>query len=131
MSSISKSNNSLNRMPSNAIFHGLIYSMTLLAVCALLLLIALKINWVRIDLLKPIYLYGIYAAVFIGALLSARNVKGRGWLIGLSFGFIFFVISAFIGTVWKGESFPISIFLLRWVTMMAVGALAGMIGINL
>lgn len=113
------------------IFRALIYSGSFVAVMAVLLVPALTWNWVKADLMAPVFLYGNYFAVILGSVIAGHLKKGKGWLTGLIFAAIYLLLSAIIAPVWNIPGVTANIIFIRLLILFFLGSLGGMIGVNL
>lgn len=70
------------------------------------------------------------AAVFVGALVLARNIEGGGLINGLVVGTVYFAVLTAISFAVKGSLSFGSQNALRCVSVLAAGMLGGVVGIN-
>lgn len=111
--------------------YAMVYSMSVLIIASLFMVPAVSIGWLRADLLKPVYLYGIYFVILIGGGLAGHRLRGHGWFIGIVFAVVFLILASLIAPVWSRTGLPASVFILRSLIALGVGAIGGMIGVNL
>ncbi|MBK1809316.1 TIGR04086 family membrane protein [Clostridium sp. YIM B02505] len=88
---------------------------------SLLSLKALSVMWVVITCLS----------ILLGAIYSSRKNGEKGWLVGFGVGLCYFIIVLIISAVFKGNIALSINDLWRGLLALAVGALSGMLGINL
>ncbi|MDI6602164.1 MAG: TIGR04086 family membrane protein [Thermoanaerobacteraceae bacterium] len=69
--------------------------------------------------------------IFLSGLLSARKIKGRGWLYGGLAGFIYIILLLILSVIFlKGFQFNSNV-LLDIAIAILIGALGGILGINI
>lgn len=69
--------------------------------------------------------------VMYGTLYAVRKIRKRGWLIGLIIAFLYMLV-IYILSVISGRGFTISSFsMIRIILALGVGALSGMLGVNI
>jgi putative membrane protein (TIGR04086 family) len=69
-------------------------------------------------------------SIIYGTLFATKKIQKKGWLIGIAVAFLYMVLLYLI-TVISKESDPLNVnHLLRFSLAMVVGALSGMLGIN-
>ncbi|GKU23846.1 TIGR04086 family membrane protein [Clostridium folliculivorans] len=88
---------------------------------SLLSLKALSVMWVVVTCLS----------ILLGAIYSSRKNGEKGWLVGFGVGLCYFIIVLIISAVLKGNVVLSINDLWRALLALAVGALSGMLGINL
>ena len=112
------------------ILRALLYAGALVAIITVLLVPALALEWIKPDMLSPVFLYGNYAAIFLGALIAAYLMKGKGWLTGL----ILLLSICWLPLYWQpsGKSRAVRKYsFVRLLIAFCLGSLGGMIGVNL
>ncbi len=113
------------------ILRALLYAGALVAIISVLLVPALALEWIKPDMLSPVFLYGNYAAIFLGALIAAYLMKGKGWLTGLIFAAVYMLVAAVLATIWRNPGLSANILFVRLLIAFCLGSLGGMIGVNL
>ena len=69
-------------------------------------------------------------SIIYGTLFATKKIQKRGWLIGIAVAFLYMLL-LYVITVVSKESSPLNInHLLRFSLALVVGALSGMLGIN-
>ena len=116
---------------AGSLVKAIMYAMVFAIIFALLVYLGLSFRWIPLSVMKPVFLYCNYFAVLLGAVSASLGAQGRGWLIGLTFGAIYFLLALLIAPVWNVYGIAIPIFLARLGIVIALGILGGMIGINL
>lgn len=69
--------------------------------------------------------------VVISGALSTRNTKSKGWLNGGLAGILYVTIMLILGIFFIKELGPVSSWTIKYIWGVALGALGGIIGINL
>lgn len=69
-------------------------------------------------------------SVFLGALILAKNISGRGLLNGLVLAAIYFAVLTVISAAINGSVSLESSNIIRCVSILAAGMLGGVLGIN-
>jgi putative membrane protein (TIGR04086 family) len=114
-----------------AIIKSLLYSFAFVIILTLLIYIGLSLDWIQIKTINPIFVYGNYLAVILGAAIAGVSLHGRGWLIGLVFACIYFIIASMLAPVWSLSGIVAPLFFTRLFITLGIGTLGGMIGVNL
>lgn len=76
------------------------------------------------------YMVMLYLALVSGAIYAGYSSKNLGWVSGLGVGLVASVLFLIV-TILSGEPFNWLIFLLKLVLNSFIGALGGVIGINI
>lgn len=114
-----------------SILKSLLYSFAFVGILTFLLYLGLSLGWVQIRTMDPIFMYGNYFAVIMGAAIAGLSLHGRGWVIGLTFACIYFILASLIAPVWGLQGITAPVFFSRLAITMGIGTLGGMIGVNL
>lgn len=120
-----------NSFKSSNILKGL--GIALIITFILLFIEALLIKFTSIRESKMVLLnnFVLILSVVISSALLGRHVKERGWLNGAILGFLYYLIIILMNLLFN-KPFNFSIFLLfRLGISVILGAIGGMIGINL
>lgn len=70
-------------------------------------------------------------SIFIGSAYASCKSQSLGLFIGISIGIIYVLISLGLGMKFNGDSITLLLFINKIVTGAAVGALGGVLGVNL
>ncbi|AOR23068.1 TIGR04086 family membrane protein [Clostridium taeniosporum] len=83
------------------------------------------------NIFNMIYVIISLISLAIGAIIGAKTNQSKGWLVGLGIGMVYyialFIISSYISGAVTFKIFDLA----KFTISMAVGLLAGMLGINL
>jgi putative membrane protein (TIGR04086 family) len=70
-------------------------------------------------------------SIFVGSTYAAARSQSLGLFIGISIGIIYVLISIGLGMKFSSNTITLLVFLNKIITGMAVGAVGGVLGVNL
>ena len=79
------------------------------------------------DFLEPIVKVTVIISIAIGAIISCRDINNKGWINGITIGFLYTVIMLILGMVQEGKT-NISMELL--LINLSIGLFFGIVGVN-
>ena len=101
----------------------------------LMLLLILALVMTKFDLTNKVYnivyILLMTISLVIGAVFAAKCNGSKGWLVGLTVGFIFFAFTYFLGAIVTGNISFEKVQLYKLGGNLLVGTIAGMLGVNL
>jgi len=114
-----------------SVSRGLIFSlMTTFLVTAILSII--MNSFVLSDgVFNIIYVVISCLSLLVGTVVAVRNYGSKGWLIGLTVGFVFYIALYILGVIFGAEPTLRGYDLLKFTLCTLIGFLAGMLGVNL
>jgi len=83
------------------------------------------------TIIRPVMQVARILSIALGGIYAARTGSAKGWLKGAVTGFCYVILVSLIGVVSGGHFAFDGIFLSDLLTGLAVGAIGGVIGINL
>ena len=83
------------------------------------------------NMLGTIIFIATTISIFIGSTMLNRKFKKRGYLYGLIFGFIFFILIYTFSCLLSSSLIFITTVLIYFITSSISGAVAGIIGVNI
>jgi putative membrane protein (TIGR04086 family) len=117
------------RSTSTSVITGLLYTLGMVLVCALITALLLSFTNLRESSL-PYFTYGInVASLLLGGFVTGRGCGGKGWYYGGLTGLSYFLLVLLIGFL--GFDTP-----MKWVTLLyllgafLIGAIGGIFGVN-
>lgn len=112
-------------------FKGIVFSFIFTLVLFFLFATILRFTNVSDNVIPGIVLLISIISILCGAAICTKNAENQGWLwggsIGLSYAFVLYIISSLTLT---GFSFPLTTFYLL-LGYIAIGAIGGIVGINM
>ena len=70
-------------------------------------------------------------ALLIGTIVAVRNYGSKGWLVGLTVGFVFYITLYIIGVIFGAEPTLRAYDLIKFSLCTLIGLLAGMLSVNI
>lgn len=83
------------------------------------------------NMMGTLIFVGAAISVFIGSILLNRKIKKRGYLYGLIFGLIFFILIYTFSSLAASSLFFNTTVLVYAITSTLMGAIGGIIGVNI
>lgn len=113
------------------LFKGLVVS----AIATIIMMVILAITMNFVDMAtKSLYVWYVVitcVAIVFGASYSARKNGSKGWLVGVLLGITYYILIGIISYLSKGSLEWTKFDLYRLFFAVAIGALSGMLGINI
>ena len=110
---------------------GLIFAlMTTFLVTAILSIIMNNVV-LRDGIFNIIYVVISCLALLIGTIVAVRNYGSKGWLVGLTVGFVFYITLYIIGVIFGAEPTLRAYDLIKFSLCTLIGFLAGMLSVNI
>ena len=112
---------------SKGVFRALIITIVMLIVLAVLM----STMSVESSVVSVYFLVATCASIMYGSIYSARKNNEKGWLVGIVVAILYMLVLYLISAiVFKDLGLDVKN-LIRFTIALAVGALSGMLGINL
>jgi putative membrane protein (TIGR04086 family) len=111
----------------NGVLRAVIITLLLLAGLAFVM----SIKDVSLQVVSVYYLVATCISILYGSVYAARKNNRKGWLVGLLVAFIYMAIIYLVAALFFQDITLSGKDLLRIVIALFVGALSGMLGINL
>lgn len=115
------------------VFVGVVVSLVVSLVCTVFLsLVSLVSEGSFIEQYMQYIMVAVtMVSIFIGSVFATQKAAAKGLLIGIAVGFIYVIVSVGFGMELCQETISLLVFANKFVAGIAVGALGGLIGINL
>jgi putative membrane protein (TIGR04086 family) len=117
------------RSTSTSVFTGLLYTLGMVLVCALITALLLSFTNLRESSL-PYFTYGInIASLLLGGFVTGRRCGGKGWYYGGLTGLAYFLLVLLIGFL--GFDAPLKLMTLLYLLgAFLFSAIGGILGVN-
>ena len=111
-------------------FSGMKYSgVVLIAIALLAILYMVGWDWMNND--RTVYEYINYAAVVLGGFIAGTKLKAKGWLSGLILAVVYWVFMLLLTKILGVQPLTFQNTLIRIGIAALLGALGGIIGVNI
>lgn len=121
----------MKRFNPNYWIRGLALAFIITFVLLLLVSLLIRFTDIRESNMALLNNFVLTISIVLASATLGRNVKERGWLNGAILGFLYYLIIIVLNLVFN-RPLNLGIFLLvRLIIATALGAIGGMIGINL
>lgn len=120
-----------NREKAIYLIKGLILSFIISFTLIIILALLLQFTSLREDKLSVLNNINIVLSISIASGYIGVKLKEKGWINGLILGFLYSSIILLINIIEGRSIFINSIFVIRLLTASLIGAIGGMIGVNL
>lgn len=99
----------------------------------LLLIFAVVMTFIEVDegASSMFYLITTLLSIMYGSIYAVRKIKRRGWLIGIIVTLLYLLILYIVSIISGNSSVIGTDRIMRFLLALIVGALSGMIGVNL
>lgn len=116
-----------------AIFKGVMMSLGVSVILAILLSVfVLLVENTYVEQYLNYFMVAVtLVSIFCGSVYATQKVGARGLLIGAVVGGIYIIISVAIGMELNKETISLLVFANKFAAGIAVGALGGLLGVNL
>lgn len=122
-------------MENQKYFKNIIKGVMISIILTMLLLLILSFIMMIFELSEGNYnlIFGIVSSISlaVGAVIAAKYNQSKGWLTGLIIGIIFFIFLLFLSSLINGGFSLEKQELYRLLINLAIGTVAGMLGVNL
>ncbi len=114
-----------------ALFLGLRYAVVLLFISIFLLavLFIAGLDWTGHA--RTVFDYICYAGAVLGSLVAGRRLKARGWLGGMVLALVYWVFLLIMAKISGLPALNIKLSIIKLLILVLLGAVGGMIGVNL
>lgn len=110
---------------------GVLRSFVMTLICILIYSVVLRFATITENVTSIFILVLTLLSVVFGAIYSARKINKRGWLIGLIVACLYMVILYLVSLLAGRDGALTSAHFIKFGLAAVVGALSGMLGINL
>lgn len=122
-------------MENQKYFKNIIKGVMISIILTMLLLLILSFIMMIFELSEGNYnlIFGIVLSISlaVGAVIAAKYNQSKGWLTGLIIGIIFFIFLLFLSSLINGGFSLEKQEFYRLLINLAIGTVAGMLGVNL
>lgn len=116
---------------SLSVFSGMKYSLALLLIAIALLAILYMVGWDWMNNDRTVYEYINYAAVVLGGFIAGTKLKAKGWLSGLLLAIVYWAFMLLLTKILGVQPLTFQNALIRIGIAALLGALGGIIGVNI
>lgn len=121
----------LNKLNPNNLLRGLALAFIITFILLLIVAFVLRFTDVKESNISLLNNLALTASIVFSSAILGRKVKDRGWLNGAILGFLYYFIIIILNLLFN-RPLNFSMFLIiRLIIATALGAIGGMIGINL
>lgn len=113
------------------LFKGIIISFIISIICIIITSIILRFTNIQESKLTLINNITMTLSICLGSMYLAIKSKENGWLHGSILGGIYYIIILVLKVIFINENIFKSTYLLRLIVSVILGAIGGIIGINL
>jgi putative membrane protein (TIGR04086 family) len=115
---------------SLSVFSGMKYSLALVLIAIALLAILYMVGWDWMNNDRIVYEYINYAAVVLGGFIAGTKLKAKGWLSGVLLAVVYWVLMLLLTKILGVQPITLQHSLIRIGIAALLGALGGIIGVN-
>ncbi|HHZ16625.1 MAG TPA: TIGR04086 family membrane protein [Peptococcaceae bacterium] len=113
------------------VFKGLLWSITLTIVLAIISALLLQYTALSENLLSGFATFIFFVSMFIGATMAAYSAQGKGLLYGLAVSMSYFLLTIIGGLILDSSIFTLAFVVKRLGLTACAGVLGGIIGVGL
>ena len=113
------------------ILKGSILSVIITIICFIIFAFIMKIGNLHEDIISPVNQVIRIISIVIGSAIAARASNNKGWLKGAATGILYMIWAVLISFIFENQVKFDSILLSDMALGLVVGAIGGIIGINL
>src|SRR5690554_4562314 len=115
---------------SLSVFSGMKYSLALVLIALVLLAVLYMVGWDWMTNDQTVYAYINYAAVMLGGFIAGNKLKTKGWLLGILLAVVYWVFLLLLTKPFGVQITTLQQGLIRMGIAALLGAVGGMIGVN-
>jgi putative membrane protein (TIGR04086 family) len=114
-----------------SVFKGLVFA--LMATFLVTAIFSILMNSITLSdgVFNIIYVVISCLALLVGTVVAVKTYGSKGWLVGLSVGCIFYISLYLIGILFGAEATLGAYDFIKFVLCVLIGALSGMLGVNM
>ncbi|MDS0524421.1 TIGR04086 family membrane protein [Clostridium sp. SHJSY1] len=104
-------------------------------VLCIILIFFLSLVMIKVDFAKSIYIVIYYVitltSLAVGGIITAKVNERKGWLSGALVGILFFILMLVFSSIFKEDSIMGSGELYKLLIYAIIGAISGILGVNI